>query len=158
MAELKLCYIYMRQQTNGDCLLECFMGLKITHTLLKRNRVIPVLWWGPHGRVRSMDVNVLPLDIKKKHKCVNERNRNIYKYMGIFFPLEVRCIQLQYSPRVTSHRASIREYIFHSQRLATREWLVYNELDRNNSTRKYSQFGTREYSRVNVLNSIYSRK
>ena len=33
---------------------------------------------------------------------------------------------------------------------------VYNELDRNNGTRKYSQFGTREYSRVNVLNSIYT--
>ena len=34
---------------------------------------------------------------------------------------------------------------------------VYNEfqLDRNNGTRKCSQFGTREYSRVNVLNSIY---
>ena len=35
---------------------------------------------------------------------------------------------------------------------------VYDELDRNNGTRKYSQFGTREYSRVRVLNSIYTRK
>ena len=36
---------------------------------------------------------------------------------------------------------------------------VYNELDRNNGTRKYSQFGTREYSRYiqenNVGDSFY---
>ena len=71
--------------------------------------------------------------------------------------LVFRRMVVQYSPQVTSHRASIREYIFHSQRLATREWLVYNELDRNNGTCKYSQFSTREYSRVNVLNSVYTR-
>ena len=40
------------------------------------------------------------------------------------------------------------------------EFEFVNELDRNNinGTRKYLQFGTREYSRVNVLNSIYKRK
>ena len=35
---------------------------------------------------------------------------------------------------------------------------VYDELDRNSGTCKYSQFGTREYSKVNVLNSIFTRK
>ena len=63
-------------------------------------------------------------------------------------------------------RVGLSSWIFELDfRVGFSSWIfefefVYNELDRNNinGTRKYLQFGTREYSRVNVLNSIYKRK
>ena len=41
------------------------MDVNVLPSILK-SRVVPVLWYGPHGRVRPMDVNVLSSILKTR--------------------------------------------------------------------------------------------